>query len=1044
MLLSNLSIRRPVAMTTVLLVLLLFGVLAYRNLGVDLMPQVDAPFVTVITVYPGAAPDEIESTVAKKIEDAVGTIDGINHVHSVCMESVCQTLIEFNLGLNVDFAAMDVREKIGLVRNDLPDAVEEPQILKYDVNAQPVVTLALVGSLSRDALFDYADHDLKDRLSRLEGVASVEITGGSKREVRVRLLRERLAARGLTSLDVVQAVSEGHVQIPVGDLKEGGQEFSITFDGEADRVEELGDLPLKAPDGQRLYLRDIATIAMEAQDLDTAAFLNGQPCISIKIIKKGDANAVRVVDHVREAVAKIHAELPGGMDLVWFRDDGDFVRASVNDAWSSILQGILLTAVILVLFLQDLRTALVAAISMPASIIVSSAGMGWFGYTLNMATLLAFGISVGILVTNSIMVIESIVTRIARHGDPVESVRLGTSEVADAVLASGLTNVIVFVPIALMKSMAGLLLAPFAVTMVIATLVSLFISFTLTPILTAFFLKRESRFNHRLERLLGPWQRTYARIESGYGASLRWLAPHPGFAVLILLAVLVAGLVLIVPRIGMDFTSIPDRGEIAVKLEYPSGFNLEETTRRAEAIAARFRARPEVQRSMTIVGKVQGIIGQVSEGHHLAEITLEFKPKTERKETLDQLRQMVRDELKDEPGCIYSAMVPLIGGSSKMLELEISGNDLGTLNRIGTEAMQRMETLPQLTDVENSVRIGKPEIRVRPRRAVLHDLGAPAASLGLALRSDIEGLVAATYKAGDRSYDIRVSLAEEQGRAQVNALNVPGPEGRPLSLGTVATLREGNMPSQIVRAEKRRVVKLSSDLSPGSGLGTAGQAIHKAIDELLPAGYQINFINIFEKMVEAIDEFKLITFVAILLTYLLLAALLESWTQPFLILTTVPFAYLGLFAALAMTRMNMTILGLLGGVMLIGVVVNNAILIMDGVNQLRHTGAHRRDAILQASANKFRPIFMTSIAATLGMLPMALGRGLGSEIRANCGVGAVGGMIVSSILSLYFVPLLYMVMGKRDVKPHPLHALVEYLRRRYRNTKVEPENRSSQ
>lgn len=1043
MLLSDLSIRRPVAMTTVLLVLLLFGALAYRNLGVDLLPQVDVPFVTVVTVYPGASPDEIESTVAREIEDAVGTIDGINHVHSVCMESVCQTLIEFNLGLDVDFAAMDVREKIGLVRNDLPDAVEEPQILKYDINAQPVVTLALTGSLPRDALFDYADHDLKDRLSRLEGVAGVEIEGGSEREVRVRLLRERLAARGLTSLDVVQALREGHVQIPVGDLKEGGREFSITFDGEADRVQDLGDLPLKAPDGQRLYLRDIATIGMESEDPDTTAFLDGAPCVAVKVVKKGDANAVRVVDLVRDGVAQIRDELPGGMELVWFRDDGDFIRASVKDAWSSILQGVLLTAVILVLFLQDLRTALVAAISMPAAIVVSFAGLGWFGYTLNTATLLAFGISVGILVTNSILVIESIVARIARHGDPLESVRHGASGVADAVLASGLTNVIVFVPIALMKSMAGLWLVPFAVTMVVATLVSLFISFTLTPILAAFFLKRESRFNHRLERLLGPWQRVYSRLESGYGASLRRLAPHPGAAVLGMLAVFVVGLALIVPRVGMDLASIPDRGEIAVKLEYPAGSNLDETTRRAESVAARLRARPEVQRSMTIVGKVQGVVGQVSEGHHLAEITLEFKPKTERRETLDQLRQMVRDELRDEPGCLYSAMVPLIGGSSKMLELEISGSDLGALNRIGTEAARRMGALPQLTDVEDTVRIGKPEIRVHPRRAVLHDLGASAASLGLALRGDIEGLVAATYKAGDRSYDIRVSLAEERGRAQVAALNVPGPEGRPLSLGAVATLREGNMPSQIVRAEKRRVVKLSADLAPGVGLGTAGEAIRQALEGLLPSGYRMQFINIFEKMVEAIDEFKLVTFVALALTYLLLAALLESWTQPFLILTTVPFAYLGLFAALALTRMNMTVLGLLGGVMLIGVVVNNAILIIDGVNQLRRGdgGMHRREAVLQASVDKFRPIFMISIAATLGMLPMALGRGLGSELRANCGVGAVGGMIVSSVLSLYFVPLLYMVLGKRDVKPHPFRTLLERLRRWRNGLRANPGDR---
>lgn len=1030
MFLSDASIRRPVAMTTAILVLLLFGALAYRKLGLDVMPQLELPFVTIVTPYPGAAPDEVEASVARPIEDAVVAIEGIRHLYSTCMDSVCQTLIEFDLYRDVDDAANDVREKINLVRSELPDSVEEPRILKFDINARPIVTLALRGTVPPDVLYDYADRQLKDRLSTLAGVASVELAGGAPREVSIDLRRERLAARGLTVLDVVRALREGHVEVPAGTLKDGIREFSVTFDAEAKSVESFGEIPLRAPDGQRILLRDLADIRMAMPDSDTLASIDGRPCVAIKVVKKGDANAVLVVDRVRKAFDGLRGALPGGMELEWFRDDGDFVRATVDDAWSSVWQGILLTALILVLFLQDLRTAFIAFVSMPASIVVSFAGMQWLGYTLNMPTLLAFGISVGILVTNSIVVLENVVGRIARHEDTAEGVRRGTAQVAIAVFASALTNVVVFYPIVRMEAMAGRFLAPFAMVTTIATVVSLFISFTLTPILSVFFLRRESRLNRGLARLLGPWQRVYAAIERGYNASLGRLAPVAGWSAFALLAVLALGMAWAVPRVGMDFVPRTDCGELTVKLEYPGDFNLEETRRRAEAAAEKLRADPWVRGALVVAGKVQGIIGQVSEGPYLAEISLKLAPKTERALSLDGALDRVRAVLADEPGCMVSVMVPAdVGGSSKLLEAEIGGDDLAALNRIGVEAFARMQAVPGVKDAESSVREGKPELRIRPRRTVLHDLGLPPSQLGLALRGHVEGLKAGAYQVGDRSYDIRVRLAEQRGMAQVEAFNLPGPD-TPLHLSALGRIEPGVAPARIVRSNQRRIVKLMADPAGGAALGSVVDRVRAAIGPLLPAGYDLQFTGMVERMNESNEEFKTVMLVALLLTYLLLAAMLESWTQPFLILTTVPFAFMGLFGALALTGMNLSIMGLLAGVMLIGVVVNNAILQMDEVNRLRAEGVHRREAILMAAANKFRPIFMTSIAAVLGMLPMATGRGLGSEIRASCGVGAVGGMIVSSVLSLYFVPLLYMKMGRRDAKPHPLRAAVAWLRRR--------------
>lgn len=1017
MFLSNASIRRPIAMTTVILMVLFFGALAYRQLGLDLMPQVEFPFVTVLTVYPGAAPDEIETSVAKKIEDAVVAVDGIRHLHSTCMNNVCQTLIEFELSRDVDLAAMDVREKIDLIRADLPEAVEDPNILKFDINARPVVTLALGGDLAADELYDYADNRLRDRLSTVSGVASVEITGGAKREVHVLADREKLSARGLTVLDLVRAVGEGNVKVPSGALRDGTREFTVTFDGEAGRIEELGDLQVGVVAGERVYVRDVAEIGMGTERLEAAAFLHGRPCIAIKIVKKGEANAVRVVRGVRKAVEELESELPGGMELVWFRDDADFIEATVDDAWGSVVMGILLTGGILLLFLQDIRTAFIAFVSMPASIVAAFAIMPSLGYTLNTPTLTAFGLSVGILVTNSIVVLENIAARLSGHRDRVkDDVQKATAAVAVAVLASALTNIVVFIPVGMMRSLSGRMLSCFGVVIAAATLASLFMSFTLTPILSAILLRHEPRFNRHLTWLFRPWQWFYEKLEAGYRRSLQRAARWSGLIVAVTALVCAAALAFVAPRVSMTFIPQSDPGELSIKLEYPGDFNVDETSRRAQAVAEKLKGRPEVLNSLVVVGKVQGILGQVSEGPFLAEILVRLTPKTERRESIEELRDAYRRLLQDEAGCQYSVLIPsTIGGATKMIEAQISGDDLDVLNQLGREAARLAEDNPLAVDIEHSIRVGKPEIRIHPRRAILHDLGLPARVLGLNLRGNIEGLVASTFKKGDRTYDIRVKYAEQPGRAQVPALNWPGADGHPLHLEAVAALQNAEQPVQIIRSEKQRVVRVYADLAPGAGLGTAVQQLHGAIRDRLPAGYRVAFLGMAEKMAEAFGEFKMVVLVAIFLTYLLLAAILESWTQPLMIMMTVPFSYLGLFLALWLTGSSLSILGLLGGVMLIGVVVNNAILMMDEVNVLRREqGLHKRDAMFKAAGDKFRPICMTSIAAVLGMLPMALGSGLGSEIRASIGIGSVGGMVVSSLLSLYFIPLLYILVGQTD------------------------------
>ncbi|NOY82722.1 MAG: efflux RND transporter permease subunit [Kiritimatiellaeota bacterium] len=1015
MLLTDASLKRPIAMTTVILVMLLLGVLAYRRLGLDLMPKVDVPFVTVVTVYPGASPREIETEIAKKIEDAVVAIDGLKHVNTSCMQSVCQTFLEFDLDRDVDIAAMDVREKIGLIRNELPAAAEEPKVLKFNLNARPVVRLALTGDLTPDELYDYADNQLRDRLSTLAGVADVRLTGGARREVHVLLDRRKLAARGLTSAGVVRRLKEANLKVPAGNIKEGVREYTVMFDAEFDTVHSIGNLIVGNREGRRTRLRDVATIRMATEEVRTAAMVNGRPGVAVEVVKKGEANAVRVVNRVRREVAALRRQLPGGMDLVWFLDDGEFIESTVRDAWSNIVVGVLLTAAILVLFLQDVRAALIAFLSMPTSIVISFWAMGLFGYTLNTSTLLALGISVGVLVTNSIVVLENIARCLGDAPDARSAARTGTDRVAIAVLASASTNVVVFVPIALMSSLVGRFFIPFAVTITAATLVSLFISYTLTPILAGMFLKRGTlRRSGRCAAVVGVWQAAYSISERAYGHALSVLARMPLLPVAAVFAAFAGVLFAVAPRVGMDFFPNTDQGQLVVRLEFPSDFNLSATRRRTAEIAARLRKTPEVLGTLSVVGRIQGIIGQASEGPYLAEILVKLTPRTARTTNIETLRAGLRRLLVREPACLVSVMVPdIIGGSAKPVEMEISGPDLAQLDRLARQAGVTARESGGLVDIEDTVRLGKPEIRLLPRRAVLSDLGLPPATLGFALRGNLTGLKATTFRRGDRSYNIRVKMTERRGARQVSTFRLPTPSGFPLNITNVVRIRRDRVPVQVTRSEKRRVAKLFANLAEGMGLGTAVERLRGKVAAGLPGGYTVRFVGLYEKMAEAVADFRLAILTAVLLTYLLLAAVLESWTQPFLIMATLPLAYMGLILALFLTGMNMSMMGLLAGVMLIGIVVNNAILIMDEVNRLVRDGQPRFEAMLAAAPAKFRPIVMTSIAAALGMLPMALGRGLGGELRASCGVGAVGGILVSSVLSLFFVPLLYLAVVRR-------------------------------
>ncbi|MDO5319795.1 MAG: efflux RND transporter permease subunit [bacterium] len=1022
MFLSDASLKRPIAMTVGLIILMLFGVLSFRNVGVDVMPRVDVPYITVTVPYPGASPTEIETSVAKRVEEAVVQVDGLKHVTTTCAKNYCTVMMEFELGRDVDVLATDVREKIDLVRGDFPSVAEDPRIVKYDVNAMPVATFALTGNRSVEEMYDYADNRLKDRFSTLGGVSSVELVGGEKREVVVTVDRTKLAAAGLTMPQIVQAVGKGNLKVPAGQITDTARELSVTFDAEAETPEELGAIEVGAVKGTRLYLRDVATFGWGSKRLESLAFHEGRPAIAISVSKKGEANGVAVVDAVRRVFDEEGGHLPDGMQLVWVRDSGAFTNASVVDGLSTIFEGIALTGFILILFLGDWRSVVAAFVSIPVSILISMNVFPLFGYSMNLITMSAVGISVGMLVDNSIVVLENIAKRAERmkeekggRGIVGKTIGRATGEVAVAVLASSLTNVVVFLPLMMMKSLPGQFLKPFAIVVAVSSFASLLVSFTLTPILAQLTAGRLGGINRVLGVLLKPWDLLYRGICRVYFATLGGVTRLPKTFVLLCTAGTVAGFMWCAPRVQSDFTPKFDQGEMTVRLEFPSDSTLEKSADRARAILEKVEAVKDslgqsiVTKALLKVGRTQGTIGQVGRGTHLAEIALKTTERSGRRDHLDVLLARMRTVLAEEPDVIVQVMSPSpLGGTAQLSQLNILGDDLAVLSDVGRAAAREIAAEPSATDVSHTVRPDRPEVKVKPNRAVLQDLGLTPDTLGLSLRASVAGLTPATFTRGDRSYDVRVRFAETEGVEQIEALNFPGPDGRPFPLAAVAEIERTVQPVQIVRCDRRRAQMIYANNAPGYGLGTTLARQREIVEARLPRGYAMTFGGTAEYMEETMKEFGLVTVVAVVLAYLLLCAIMESWLQPFAILFTVPFSYLGIFLICALTGTTLSIFGLLGGIMLVGVVVNAAILFVDEFNRLRREERlARADAVRRAMEEKLRPILMSVVTSLFGMLPMALGTGLGSELRASMGIAALGGMFVSTLVSLYFVPALY-------------------------------------
>lgn len=1022
MFLATASTKRPIAMSCLLIALIGLGLNAYRKLPIENMPAVDIPYVAIITTWVGASPEDIEKDVSKVVEDAVSAIDGLKHIESSSMENVSQVILEFNLAVNVDTAAQDVREKLDFVLDDLPDDAERPAIMKININASPIASIFLSGDAPIDDLYDYADNVIADRFATVPGVGEVQVIGGNEREVWVELDRAALAAAGLTTADAVGALQGGVLSLPGGRIRERGNEYTVHFDAEYQNVADIANLEVANREGRRLRLADLGSVRLATAEIRERAILDGKQGIALKIVKKAEGNIVALSRETHKRFKEIQETLPGGMELTWVADESVNIRESVRSAISSVVGAILLCALVLFVFLVNIRTTLIVAITMPVTIIISLFAMYLAGQTLNIPTLLAIGLSTGVLVSNSIVVLENIVEKFETMDDRWEAARIGTSEVAVAVLASAGTNVIVMFPIAMMSSLAGRMLAPFAITVLIVNSMSIFISFTLTPILCAMMLQPASqRKSNIFTRFSKRWETGFQHLGDHFTNGLRRVAGKKrynlpivlAFALLFIFTMNMSG------RLGFSFSETADKARIFIRVELPPYYNLEHTVARIDAIQNRLLDYSDLEHVLTVAGKAESMSGQASRGVYMGQIELFFKPKTQRAWTILERLAEIRTLLADETDCMITASIPSeMGGQSFQIEQDISGEDLAVLDATALAFQAVIRDIPGVEQLQTTVRDTKPEIRVVPKRTVLSDLGLPASQLAAIVRGNIEGIEAASYKRGDRTYDIRVKLAEQTGKDQIRQFLLPGADGRPILLETVADVIDDRAITQIYRVDKRRTVKILGDIEEGYTMSGVGNDIRDQITEqsLLPVGYTVRAAGSSEMLGEIVADFGEAIIMATFLTLLTLAAILESWGRPALVLLTLPMALIGIVWTLILGQFAMTIFVLLGALMLIGIVVNPAILIVDKMAQHIQAGTCRRDAMLTAMNEQFRPVLMVILASGLGMLPMAISRGIGSENRAGIGSASVAGVLVAGALTMFVLPLIYTLFTGKPKK----------------------------
>ncbi|GHT57470.1 multidrug ABC transporter [Spirochaetia bacterium] len=1017
----DLSIKKPITVLMGSLALLLFGILAYTSLPVSLLPETAVTVVSVQTVYPGASPLVIETQLTKKIEDQLFSIGELDSVTSYSMDSVSVVAASFRDGKDENLALQEVKDKIDAIGADLPASAQKPVISKMDLTSgTPVMNIILEGNMSDTELYAYASTVARDRLSQVTGVGTVEVSGGQKREISVELHRSAVFERFLPVEQISAILARANMEIPGGNIGIDDQDVPVRFKGELNSLDEIEnlDVPTRAGVFKLRQLADIKDGHEEVRErtilLDKITGTRNDGALLLRVMKNPSANTVSVVDGIMKVIPRLEKETGGAIKLKVIREDAGFIRDSVNDTLSNLIMGIVLTGLVLFVFLHDWRSTLIISLSMPFSLISTFLVMKAMGISINVLSLMGLSCAVGTLVANSVVVLENIFRHKEQGLSRTESAAMGTKEVLMAVIASTMTNVVVFVPLATMQGAMGQILSHFAYTVVISTLFSILVSFTVTPLLASRLLPEKAKRDGVISRKLEAFFRW---LEKCYGTSISFLTKRKRRSAAFVLAVFIVfiGSMAAFSGIKMELVPKSDGGRIQVDVELPQGSGLEKTALLLEKIETRLAQYEEVQTILTNLGAAGSMERDVS----VARMEVSLVGKTERALSNSALAADMVRTLSDIPGADIRVMAPseMVIAQGASIDLYLRGADSTKLQELGDELCRQMQAIPGIMHTTINTKAGKRELVFVPNRKQISQDGLTVQGVAVSLRAALDGMVSTTFRDKGEEYDIRVKMDESSLHDIEDLRNIPILTSTGIfPLSRYADVHFENGYNMIMRVNKSRTVEITAELLPDYTQGAVLSEVMKAAGELdLPEGYTISQAGLSEAMGEGMMSMVIVFVTAILLVYMLLAAVLESLSQPLFILSTVPLSIIGVAVACLMTNTVLNNIAMIGIVMLVGIVVNNAILLLDYYNQLKTKGLTVQEALIKACPAKLKPILMSNIAIILGMIPMALGIGASlAEMRQPMGVIVIGGIISSTIMTLWLIPCLEFVMsGKK-------------------------------
>ena len=1009
MTITQLSVKRPIATTMVFLIIIVLGIMGLRFLPVDLLPQIEYPMLTIRTNYPNVGPEEIEKIITDQVENAIAGVPNLEEVRSRSEEGQSRVTLQFTQGTNIDEAANDVRAALDRIRDDFPPEVESPRLWKFDPDNFPVVILGARSPRGMAELTRILEREISQQFEQIPGAGSVDVWGGVYREIQVRLKRDRLASSQLSANDVRQALLRENVTLPAGDMRDGISDLYVRTKGEYQSVDEIGNTIITMVDGKPIRVNDVAEVVDGFQDINRLVQVDGLPMVRLGIRKQSGANTVEVAREARKVMEKVNQERDD-LQLMMIIDQSEFIQNSINNVKNSALWGGLLAIFILYLFLRNGSTTFIIALSIPISIIATF-GLLFFNHlTLNQMSFGGLALGIGLIVDNAIVVLENIV-RLREQGEGAEESALtGTRQVAGAIIASTLTTVVIFLPVVFMQTVSGMLFRELALVVVFALMCSLLVALTLVPMLGSRFL----RFRNNNKNGKGGKKnrlRWLKQLEEMYALLLE-KALHHRRMVFAVTGVLLLITLLLWPLIPVELAPQTDADEISIDLEMAQGTNI-------AVVNEYLHQLEQIVRSTTPMDQVDHLSIEIRSGD--AEVELALKGVDERTINsfvlADKIRQNVTGRI---PGGIVRVEAQsglwilrrLFGsGGGQAVELQLRGYDLTLADQLAKHVAKVMESVPEISDVQISRREGRPEQNLIVDREKIADLGLSVNQVAQVIQTNVGGSRAGVYREGGEEFDIVVRLQPEDRLSALDLSNVPvrSGTGKILPISSVVRTEPRRSPTDIERVDGQRVTYITANLKSGAALGDAVDKVRSKLrDFSLPKGFSIVFSGEYEEQQKAQTDFILSILMAVVLIYMVMAAQFERFLDPLIVMVSVPLAIIGVVPTLLLTGTTLNIQSLMGIVMLIGIVVNNAIVLVDYINLMRREQhLSIRDAVLQSGRRRLRPILMTTCTTVLGMLPLSFGTGAGGEIQAALARAVIGGLTVSTLITLVLIPAAY-------------------------------------